>query len=303
MLFLALFSYVVLVRQDKIPSIAEIVLIIFVCTLCAEEIRQILHSEPPTLKNKFKTWASSYWNRFDGLAVVSFFIGLGLRLYPPTRDAGHVVYCFDVALWIMRLMHFFSVSKYMGPYVVMIHRMTLDLMYFLLIMVVFFLAYGIPQQAILYPNEGPSWSMASRVFFRPYFQAYGELFLNAPDLIENTTTVFGTPRKDSYGDTVVSFMTAIYLLVVNILLLNLLIAIFNNTYEKVQTNAKQIWKFERYYLVTEYKQRPVLIPPFIILNHVIYAIRFLYRCCFKKSCNRNGNQDAASKVKSKTSSF
>ena len=44
--------------------------------------------------------------------------------------------------------------------------------------------------------------------------------------VENTTTVFGTPRKDSYGDTVVSFMTAIYLLVVNILLLNLLIAIF-----------------------------------------------------------------------------
>ena len=45
-------------------------------------------------------------------------------------------------------------------------------MYFLLIMVVFFLAYGIPQQAILYPNEGPSW-------FMPYFQAHGELFLDA----------------------------------------------------------------------------------------------------------------------------
>ena len=44
--------------------------------------------------------------------------------------------------------------------------------------------------------------------------------------VENTTTVFGTARKDSYGDTVVLFMTAIYLLVVNILLLNLLIAIF-----------------------------------------------------------------------------
>ena len=55
--------------------------------------------------------------------MVSFFIGLGLRLYPPTRDAGHVVYCFDVAMWIMRLMHFFYVSKHMGPYVVMIGRM------------------------------------------------------------------------------------------------------------------------------------------------------------------------------------
>ena len=44
--------------------------------------------------------------------------------------------------------------------------------------------------------------------------------------VENMTTVFGTPRKDGYGDTVVSFMTAIYLFVVNILLLNLLIAVF-----------------------------------------------------------------------------
>ena len=86
----------------------------------------MLHSEPPTLKNKFKKWASSYWNRFDGLAVVSFFIGLGLRLYPPTRDAGHVVYCFDVAMWIIRLMHFFYVSKHMGPYAVTIGRMVRD---------------------------------------------------------------------------------------------------------------------------------------------------------------------------------
>ena len=83
----------------------------------------ILHSEPPTLINKFKPWASSNWNRLDGFAVVLFFIGLGLRLYPPTRDADHVVYCFDVAMWIMRLMHFFYVSKHMGPYVVMIGRM------------------------------------------------------------------------------------------------------------------------------------------------------------------------------------
>lgn len=44
--------------------------------------------------------------------------------------------------------------------------------------------------------------------------------------VENSKTVFRSARKDSYGDTVVLFMTAIYLLVVNILLLNLLIAIF-----------------------------------------------------------------------------
>ena len=54
---------------------------------------------------------------------MSFFVGLGLRLHPTTRSAGHVVYCLDVMLWIIRLLDIFSVSKHLGPYVVMIGRM------------------------------------------------------------------------------------------------------------------------------------------------------------------------------------
>ena len=61
---------------------------------------------------------------------------------------------------------------------------TIDMLYFLLIMVVFLLAYGVAQQAILYPNEPASWSVVSGVFFRPYFQVYGELFVEAPDTSE-----------------------------------------------------------------------------------------------------------------------
>ena len=84
---------------------------------------QILHSEPTTLLNKVKDWASCKWNILDGFAVILFFVGLGLRLYPITRRAGHVVYCIDVMLWITRLLDTFSVSKHLGPYVVMIGRM------------------------------------------------------------------------------------------------------------------------------------------------------------------------------------
>ena len=48
-------------------------------------------------------------------------------------------------------------------------------------MVVFLMAYGVAQQAILFPHEHGSWSLIPKVFFRPYFQVYGELF------IEDTT--------------------------------------------------------------------------------------------------------------------
>ena len=39
--FLALFSYVILVRQATIPSNVETVLIVFVCSFFTEEIRQV----------------------------------------------------------------------------------------------------------------------------------------------------------------------------------------------------------------------------------------------------------------------
>ena len=45
-------------------------------------------------------------------------------------------------------------------------------------------------------------------------------------LVDKSTTLFETPRKDAHGDTIVAFIVAFYLLVANILLLNLLIAIF-----------------------------------------------------------------------------
>lgn len=65
---------------------------------------------------------------------------------------------------------------------------------------------------------------------------------------------------------------------------------FSNTYNSVQANANQIWKFQRYYLVMEYAQRPVLVPPFIILNHVIHLIKGIYRrlrkCCRHKKTDR-----------------
>ena len=129
-----------------------------------------------------------------------------------------------------------------------------DMAYFLIIMVIFMLAYGIAQQAILHPQQEASVTLLSQIFFRPYFQIYGELFLEDPEQSKNKhsnrfyilcfvwildwfrfyyffsagneTTIFGTEVHDSFGGTLVTLLTAWYLLVANILLLNLLIAIF-----------------------------------------------------------------------------
>lgn len=48
-----LFSFVILVKADKIPSISEMVLIIFVCTLCTEEIRQVIQKQVDKQRAKY----------------------------------------------------------------------------------------------------------------------------------------------------------------------------------------------------------------------------------------------------------
>ena len=52
-----------------------------------------------------------------------------------------------------------------------------DLLFFIAILVVVILAYGVASQALRYPNSEPSWSLLLNIFYLPYWQMYGELFL------------------------------------------------------------------------------------------------------------------------------
>ncbi len=62
----------------------------------------------------------------------------------------------------------------------------MDLLFFLVILAVFVFAYGVSAQALLYPNTPPNWNILKNVVYQPYFQMYGELFL---ETLEGTTAV------------------------------------------------------------------------------------------------------------------
>ena len=53
----------------------------------------------------------------------------------------------------------------------------LDLSYFVIILFVFIVGYGVASQAILYPNNPLDWVLIKDVLHMAYFQIYGELFL------------------------------------------------------------------------------------------------------------------------------
>ncbi|XP_061881443.1 transient receptor potential cation channel subfamily M member 3 isoform X2 [Entelurus aequoreus] len=280
--YLMLFNYIVLVKMDLWPSTQEWIVIAYIFTNGIEKMREILMSEPGKLLQKVKVWLQEYWNITDLMAILIFSVGMVLRLQePPLMSYGRVIYCVNIIYWYIRLLDIFGVNKYLGPYVMMIGKMMIDMMYFVIIMLVVLMSFGVARQAILNPNEDPSWMLARNIFFMPYWMIYGEVFADQidPPCGQNITTEDGVvalpPCKT--GAWIVPAIMACYLLVANILLVNLLIAVFNNTFFEVKSISNQVWKFQRYQLIMTFHERPVLPPPLIIFSHITMVLKHL--CC------------------------
>uniref|UniRef100_A0A7N6BFC9 Transient receptor potential cation channel, subfamily M, member 3 n=1 Tax=Anabas testudineus TaxID=64144 RepID=A0A7N6BFC9_ANATE len=266
--YLMLFNYIVLVKMDLWPSPQEWIVIAYIFTNGIEKMREILMSEPGKLLQKVKVWLQEYWNITDLMAILIFSVGMVLRLQePPLMSYGRVIYCVNIIYWYIRLLEIFGVNKYLGPYVMMIGKMMIDMMYFVIIMLVVLMSFGVARQAILNPNEDPSWMLARNIFFMPYWMIYGEVF--------DGVVVALPPCKT--GAWIVPAIMACYLLVANILLVNLLIAVFNNTFFEVKSISNQVWKFQRYQLIMTFHERPVLPPPLIIFSHITMVLKHL--CC------------------------
>lgn len=72
-------------------------------------------------------------------------------------------------------------------------------------------------------------------------------------------------------------LLAFHMLFVNILLINLLIAMFSFTFNLVQTQTDLVWRYERYLLIREYFYHPPLFPPLIILIHFYEISTLIFR--------------------------
>ncbi|TNN00475.1 hypothetical protein fugu_011721 [Takifugu bimaculatus] len=286
--YLMLYNYIILVKMERWPTIQEWIVISYILTLGTEKVRQarILMSEPGKLKQKISVWLEEYWNITDLAAICTFLLGLMLRLQQePYMGYGRVIYCIDIIFWYIRVLDIFGVNKYLGPYVMMIGKMMIDMMYFVVIMLVVLMSFGVARQAILHPDEEPTWRLARNIFYMPYWMIYGEVFADSidPPCGEHLYDEDGKRLPPCIpGAWLTPAIMACYLLVANILLVNLLIAVFNNTFFEVKSISNQVWKFQRYQLIMTFHDRPILPPPLIILSHLYILCNRMFRRCAKK---------------------
>ncbi|XP_046645233.1 transient receptor potential-gamma protein-like isoform X2 [Daphnia pulicaria] len=195
----------------------------------------------------------------------------------------------------LKLVYIFSVNPYLGPLQVSLSRMVLDIMkfFFLYVLVLFAFSCGLNQllwyyadlekQACDAPRQGKSdpdacivWRRFSNLFETSqtlFWAAFGLIDLDNFELvgIKSFTRFWGLLMFGCYS-------------VINIVvLLNLLIAMMNHSYQLISERADTEWKFARSKLwISYFEEGGTVPPPFNIIptpKSVWYVFKWMYRQC------------------------
>ncbi|XP_076465905.1 transient receptor potential cation channel subfamily M member 1-like [Babylonia areolata] len=291
--FLCIFIYMVLNKLSVDLEWPELYVMSFVASLAVEKLRQlqtgeevkallasllferVIAQEPVKLSMKIRMFLSRIWNIWDLIAIALFAVGVVLRCFPDRVKDAELVYVVDLVLWNMRILEILSVNQYLGPYVKIIAKLIRDMAYYLIILFIVVTSYGVVRQVVQFQNEPMTWTRKLRnVWYYPYWMIYGELFAEEIDPCE-----LDEAKCTIYGAWVSPAIMCIYLLIANILGVNLLIARFNATFIKNNAYSREIWMFQRYQLIIEYEMRPTFPPPIILINHLYLAFKYIRRRC------------------------
>ncbi|XP_045189390.2 transient receptor potential cation channel subfamily M member-like 2 isoform X2 [Mercenaria mercenaria] len=281
--FLILYTYMLLVdiQPDNVTTI-EVICVIWIFTFMVDNVHTLLKFPAPTFMSKIRDFYG-IMEYLELYTVATTFIGFILHwfdFYSSTK----VLYSINSVIFFVGIMQSYRAFENLGPKLVMIKGMFGELRLFIVVLLVFLLAYGIAHQGLLYHERSPSWNILRDVFYYPYWQLYGEIYLEEIDS-DSSGSCDAEQIDCRTSHWLVPFILAAYLMVGNILLLNLLIAIFSNVFQQIEKNSKEIWKFQMYFLVMEYDKKTFLVPPFSIIPHTIDLIMWLFRkaCCKKNS--------------------
>ena len=294
---LVVFSISVLTGLHKQIQTLEYIILVWMVILFVEEIRQMLscfaYFSGLRIKRKLLQYFTDFWNVLDLILFLLYGIAFILRVVAFLVDSdltltvAHALFAVVVVALFVRSLQFVCMHK-IGPILIMIRHMSEDLFYFMLVLFIIVLGYGVAIHSVLYPSSSLSWTLLNDVIQQPYLQIYGEIdvdpILTAPDNPDTADPDSAPGFRNYFG----MILAGTYLLFTNILLLNLLIAMFNSSYVNVKQESIYHHLRHMHTVLTEYRNKSFLPPPLVIFDYIYRII--------KKCCNRRQDGGETSRV-------
>lgn len=122
-------------------------------------------------------------------------------MFPWSYGFGRDILCVDYMVFTLRLIHIFAIHKQLGPKIIIVGKMVRsfsqvdlktkvnlarsskllpffqmkDIFFFLFFLMVWLMAYGVANQALLYSYDPNLERIFRRVFYRPYLHIFGQI--------------------------------------------------------------------------------------------------------------------------------
>jgi len=244
LLFLGLYSWTIFTPRIQ-PAPQEWALLVLVVAFIFSELQQMW--------GEGLEYFESIWNAIDLASEVIFivffslrFVGLGIDNYELITLGFNLLAVNSVLLWL-RLLHVCDLHPKLGPLLTIIKNMFTDAAIFIVIMIVVLIGFAESIAALyqdpLTPNPSVKFGDALSMLL---YALLGQVDFNN---LQDDFPILGP------------LLLTLYLLFSAVLLLNLLIAIFSNTYSQTQTISDAEFNFGKANTYLEYQQELEFMPP------------------------------------------
>ncbi|KAM6420268.1 short transient receptor potential channel 4 isoform 1-T2 [Pluvialis apricaria] len=290
--------------QGPPPTIVEWMILPWVLGFIWGEIKQMWDGG---LQDYIHDW----WNLMDfvmnslylatiSLKIVAFskYSGLVPReswdMWHPTLVA-EALFAIANIFSSLRLISLFTANSHLGPLQISLGRMLLDILKFLFIYCLVLLAFanGLNQLYFYYETNEPGNCKGIRCekqnnAFSTLFETLQSLFWSIFGLINLYVT--NVKARHEFTEFIGATMFGTYNVISLVVLLNMLIAMMNNSYQLIADHADIEWKFARTKLWMSYFEEGGTLPtPFNVIpspKSLWYLIKWLWRHLCKKKIRR-----------------
>ncbi|XP_039593324.1 transient receptor potential cation channel, subfamily N, member 1 isoform X2 [Polypterus senegalus] len=231
-----------------------------------------------------------------GFSAIGFFCHiLAIAFHIPDRlnclFVRNIFLSISMTLSFMQFLEFLTFHHLFGPWAIIIRDLMKDLARFAVILVLFEIAFTMNLSAIYQPvypvdtsienhtsnDNGTKIQTPLEISFKLFFALFG---LVDPDSMPPLI------RTPAFTKAITNFIFGVYLVVTVIVLINLLIAMMSDTYQRIQAQSDTEWKFGRAMLIRDMNRKSGTPSPFNLFTVLYFYVKTLCKhggkiCCYQ----------------------
>ncbi|KAK6730167.1 hypothetical protein RB195_006932 [Necator americanus] len=200
------------------------------------------------------------------------------------------LFAFALLFAFVEYLDFLTVHHLFGPWAIIIRDLMYDLARFLVILLLFVAGFTLHVTSIFQPA------------YQPLDEDSAELMrLASPEQTLEMLffSLFGLVEPDSmpplhlvpdFAKIILKLLFGIYMMVTLIVLINLLIAMMSDTYQRIQAQSDKEWKFGRAILIRQMNKRSATPSPINMLTKLFVVLKVAFRNRLRV-CTQKAQQD------------